>query len=188
MLRSPSLVLALAGALYSETLPADPAELSARAAVAYRSGRITETRHLYESALAEQPRYGRALAGLGRIDAAEHRRIQAEQNLARADQSHPQDPIVVKEYAAAVGHPSLEAVLLRRLINLPATPPDMRLYVQWRLTRQQHLAGRIVNQLRSPYQPYQLSMPVARADSFRPHGWFLRVSLNGRPPGPRSAG
>ncbi len=172
----------LASALGQETPLESPAALSARAADAYRTGRISEARALYESALARHERFAPALAGLGRIDQIEHHRLAAKRNLARAYQGDPNNPKIVRDYAAAIEDPSIEEVLLQRLILLKATSPIDRDVARYRLEVRKRLAGRVVNRLVSPYHPYQLHMPVAYSTDGRAHGWTLRVSINGRPP------
>jgi tetratricopeptide (TPR) repeat protein len=165
----------LAGTAWAAGTPS-PASACNQAAVAYREGRVRDAQTLYESALSAHPRYSPALGGLGWIHFIEHRRRQATQLLGRAYQQTPDDFVTVRDYAAAAANPELEAILLQRLINLPATPPADRLRAQARLMRRQSLNGRTLNQLTSDYRPYRLKMPAAV------HGWTLRVSLNGRRP------
>lgn len=177
-----TLAFVVATLLAQQSPPDSAATLSAHAAEAYRTGRISEARTLYESALAREERFAPALAGLGRIDQIEHQRLAAKRNLARAYQGDPNNPNVVRDYAAAIDDPAIEEVLLRRLLVLKATSPTDRDVARYRLELRKRLAGRVVNRLVSPYRPYHLSMPVAYSTDWRAHGWILRVSINGNPP------
>ena len=182
MAYSSPVLFAVAAFLGAEVLPDTATRMAGRASRLWREGRTSEARVLYEKALDLDGRNGATLAGLGRIHLSEHRRLQALRHLARAYQANPNDPAVVRDYAAAVGDTKLEAVLQERLVRLPSTLPEDRERAVTRLSILQGLNGRIVNQLVSGYQLYRLRMPVAQSGEGIVHGWILRVSLNGSRP------
>jgi hypothetical protein len=162
------------GAISNRAASPGRESLSQQAAIAYRQGRIGLAKNLYELALSADPGCPIAQGGLGWIQFIEHRRLQAARLLGRAYQLAPNDFATVRNYAAAASDPSLENVLLQRLINLPAAPPAERDKAQSRLARRQRLSGRLLNELLSDYSAYMLPMPVG------PHGWTVRVRLNAR--------
>jgi len=155
---------------------------STRAAQAYRAGRISEARSLYERTLQADGRHTAALTGLGRIDLLEHRRRSAMKHLALAYQTNPNDPAVVRAYAAAAEDERLEGILLERLRQLPAASSEDKAHAGERLELLNRLGGRVINRLLSGYRAYHLRMPVAQGSDGRVHGWTLRVSLNGKRP------
>jgi predicted aspartyl protease len=171
------IALTMTAMLFAQS-SSDVADLSARAAKAFRSGRVREARALYESAVSQQSRYAPALAGLGRIDLIEHHRHSALSKLALAYQIAPNDPEIVRDFAAASDDVALETVLLQRLINLPSTSPRDREFAQFHLAFHRKLADRRTHLLLSPYQPYLIRMPLAVSNDQRPYGWVLKVTFN----------
>jgi len=170
-------LLAVSAMTIAENLP-DVADLAARAAKAYRIGRVAEARSLYESALSQHTRFAPALAGLGRIELIEHRRKSAVQRLAIAYQIAPGDPEIVRDFAAATDDKTLEAILLQRLLNLPATSAHDREVAQIKLAIHRKVAGRATNVLLSGHRPYRMRMPLVFSRDWRPYGWAIAVRVN----------
>jgi hypothetical protein len=172
-----SIPLAVFALTLAQTQP-DPGDLAARAGKAYRAGKVAEARELYASALSQHDRFAPALAGLGRIDLIEHHRESARRKLARAYQMAPNDPQIVRDFAASTDDKALEAVLLQRLLNLSATSDHDREVARTKLAIHRKLAGRATNVLLSGSHSYRLRMPLAYARDWRPYGWVLNVRMN----------
>src|SRR5262245_27002829 len=103
----------------------------------------------------------RGLLETARNEQAQFRRMEAIRLLSRAFSLAPNDPAVLREYAALTPEPRLESALLHRMIRLDATPGLWRDEASARLQIQSRLRDRPVNHLVSSYVPYTVRMKVA---------------------------
>jgi hypothetical protein len=129
--------------------------------------------------LANDPR---SLLEQARTERAQFRRTDAIRHLSEAFSLAPDDPAVLREYAAATPESSLEPALLRRLIGLETTPRDWRNEALARLAVRTRLGDRVVNRLVSEYVPYRLPMKILRSAESRSTGWILPLRINGSRP------
>lgn len=148
----------------------------------FRSGDLAAARRGFDEVLRANPRSVGAHLGLGRLDRLEFRRAAAIEHLSAAFELAPEDPAVIREYAAVTPDPRLETALLRRLVRLERVPDGWLQEAKARLEIRSRLGGRPINRLLSPYDSYQLKMPVGHSSAGRPLGWILRTRINGSRP------
>ena len=124
----------------------------------------------------------RSLLEQARAERAQFRRMEAIRHLSEAFSLAPDDPAILREYAAATPETGLEPKLLRRLIGLETTPRDWRDEAIARLAVCSRLGDRVVNRLASEYVPYRLPMKILRSGESRSTGWILPLRMNGGRP------
>jgi Aspartyl protease len=148
----------------------------------YRDGDFVGARDMFGRAVETQPASARALVGLAIAEQASFLPALAVEHLAQAFQLAPDDPSVVREYAAATPDLRLESALLHRLTRLASTPRVWTEEARARLLLLDLLDGRTVHHLSSAYTSHRLKLSVARDRSGNPIGWLLPIRINGSRP------
>lgn len=148
----------------------------------YQDGDFTQARRLFQQLVEFEPASPRGLLGLALAEQAAFLPGPAQEHLSRAFLLAPNDPTVVREYAAAAADARLETALLNRLVRISSTPAAWAEEAQSRLALLAGLAGKPIHQLQNPYVPYRMKLGIARSRDGSPLGWMLPVRINGSRP------
>jgi hypothetical protein len=173
----------------AEALAADRAE-PGRADLALLLGNIEirraefrEAGRYFEAALALDPECAGAYLGLGRLDQLQFRRKSARERFARAYALRPDDPAVVRAYAAVAADPDEEIALLKRYLAVGAGEPREQLEeALGHLEYHRRLGARQVGVVASPYRKYRLRLENWSPRPGRSQGLLVAVSINGAKP------
>jgi hypothetical protein len=149
----------------------------------YRRADFDGAASQFTTALQARPNVARAYLGLAKLDQLQFRRRSARARIERAYSLDPDDPEILRAYAALAQTPAEEIALLKRYLERGAH--ESRKDLEMAVARIQVLArlhGRETAVLSSPYAPYRLKLipwaPVAGPAT----GVLLKVGVNGGKP------